>query len=110
MLCARSLEADPFRAEAHLVSGIAYHLGNDPQPAVRELRSALLLAPELWPALFYLAQALEKLGRDEEAKEAYVEADLRSRAAPSGRLGVLEAYKTEMTALARARARRGGSC
>jgi chemotaxis protein methyltransferase CheR len=110
MLCAKTLQADPFRAEAHLVSGIAYHLGDDPHSAARELRSALLLAPELWPALFYLGQALEKLGRYDEAKEAYVEADLRSRAAPSGRLGVLEAYKTEMAALARARARREGSC
>jgi chemotaxis protein methyltransferase CheR len=110
MLCAKILLADPFRAEAHLVSGIAYHLGGDPQAAARELRSALLLAPELWPALFYLGQALEKLERHDEAKEAYVEADLRSRAAPSGRLGVFEAYKTEMAALARARARRAGPC
>jgi chemotaxis protein methyltransferase CheR len=110
MLCAKALQADPLRAEAHLVSGIAYHLGNDPEAAARELRSALLLAPELWPALFYLGQALDKLGRQDEAKEAYREADERSRAAPSGRLGVLEAYRTEMAALARERARRGGAC
>jgi chemotaxis protein methyltransferase CheR len=110
MLCAKALQADPLQAEAHLVSGIAYHLGGDPEAASRELRGALLLAPELWPALFYLGQALEKLGRHEEAKDAYREADERSRAAPSGTLGVLEAYKTEMAALARARARRGGAC
>jgi len=106
MLCAKALQADPLRAEAHLVSGIAYHLGGDAEAAERELRGALLLAPELWPALFYLGQALEKLGRGAEATAAYREADERSRAAPSGTLGVLEAYKTEMAALARARARR----
>jgi chemotaxis protein methyltransferase CheR len=110
MLCARALTDDPLSAEAHLVSGIAYHLGNDPEAALRELRSSLLLAPELWPALFYLGQALEKLGRHDEAKEAYGQADLRARAAPSGRLGVLEAYKTEMATLARARARRKDAC
>jgi chemotaxis protein methyltransferase CheR len=110
MLCARALTDDPLSAEAHLVSGIAYHLGHDPEAALRELRSALLLAPELWPALFYLGQALEKLGRHDEAKEAYGQADLRARAAPSGRLGVLEAYKTEMATLARARARRKDAC
>jgi len=106
MLCAKVLEEDPLRVEAHLVSGMAFHLGKDPESAVRALSSAVLLDPQLWPAFFYLGQALEKLGRDAEASEAYREADARARAAPTRRLGVLDAFKGEIATLARARAAR----
>jgi chemotaxis protein methyltransferase CheR len=106
MLCAKVLEEDPLRVEAHLVSGMAFHLGKDPESAVRALSSAVLLDPQLWPAFFYLGQALEKLGRDAEASAAYREADARARASPTRKLGVLDAFKGEIATLARARAER----
>jgi chemotaxis protein methyltransferase CheR len=106
MMCAKILEADPLRVEAHLVSGMAFHLARDPESAVRALSAAVLLDPQLWPAFFYLGQALEKLGRHGEAREAYRQADARACAAPSRRLGVLDAYKAEIAGLARERAQR----
>jgi chemotaxis protein methyltransferase CheR len=106
MMCAQILETDPLRVEAHLVSGMAFHLARDPESAVRALSSAVLLDPQLWPAFFYLGQALEKLGRHGEAREAYRQADARACAAPSRRLGVLDAYKAEIAGLARERAQR----
>jgi chemotaxis protein methyltransferase CheR len=108
MLCAKVLEEDPLRVEAHLVSGMALHLGRDPESAVRALSAAVLIDPLLWPAFFYLGQALEKLGRHEEAREAYTQADARARAAPARKLGVLDAYKGEIASLARERVQRLG--
>ncbi len=109
MICARILETDPLRAEAHLVSGMAFQLGRDPESAIRALSSAVLLDEDLWPAFFYLGQALEKLGRDAEASVAYREADARAHAGHSRSLGTLDAYKSEIAALARERVQRLGA-
>ena len=58
---------------------------SDPKAgAVRTLRSALLLDPNLWPAAFYLALSYEKLGRAEDAhRDVAAPVPLHLRNAPT---------------------------
>lgn len=100
--------ADPLFAEAHLCSGIALHLLDDPARAADALRSALFLCPSLWPASFYLALCYQSLGLERDARLEYerllatVEqpVELQSR----GRLvSDLHAWKQEVRLLARKR-------
>jgi Flp pilus assembly protein TadD len=51
--------------------GIAHYLDGRIEPALHELRAAVFLDPELWPAAFYLAVCHEALGQLEEAKREY---------------------------------------
>ena len=106
-LCARALQNDPLSPEAHLVSGIAFHLSDDPRSAVHALRSSLLLDPDEWIASFYLALSYEKLGRDEQARRAYLRVQRASQHAGQrrSRLPTLEAYRDEISILSRARSR-----
>jgi tetratricopeptide (TPR) repeat protein len=64
------LEADPLSVEARLIAGIAYQLSGDAIQATTALRAALVLAPDLWPALMYLGFALSQLGDETGARRA----------------------------------------
>jgi chemotaxis protein methyltransferase CheR len=66
-----TLELDPLCGEAHLFTGIAYHLGGDPPSAIQALRAASLLEPDLWLASFYLALNYEKLGQAAAASREF---------------------------------------
>ena len=107
-LCAEALQLDPLAPHAHLVSGIAFHMNDDPTAATHALRSALLLDPDEWLASFYLALSYDRLGREEDAQREYrhVEAASRRPRRPV-RLRILEAYCDEIVLLARARGGRG---
>jgi chemotaxis protein methyltransferase CheR len=107
-LCAEALQLEPLSPEAHLVSGIAFHMNDDPRAAAQTLRSALLLDPDEWLASFYLALTFDRLGRESEAQREYRHVEVASRQ-PRKRspLRVLEAYRDEIVHLAKARGRRG---
>jgi chemotaxis methyl-accepting protein methylase len=106
-LCALALERDPLSPQAHLVSGIAFYIGEDPRSAAHVLRGALLLDPDEWIASFYLALSYEKLGREDEARRAYAQVPRASeeREPRRSRLPLLEAYRDEISLLAHARSR-----
>jgi chemotaxis protein methyltransferase CheR len=105
-LCARALEADPLCVEAHVVSGIAFHMSGDLDAALRSLRSALLLDAESWVASFYLGQTHERLGQTAEAGRAYRQAEKAVASSTPSRLHVLEAYRDEIGLLVREKVRR----
>lgn len=67
----RVLDAWPLHAEARLWLGVAHHLEGDARGAVRWLRGALVLEPDLWVASYYLAVNYERLGRPQEAQLEY---------------------------------------
>jgi Tfp pilus assembly protein PilF len=106
-LCALALQKDTLSPQAHLVSGIAFHMSEDPRSAAHALRSALLLDPDEWVASFYLALSYEKLGREEDARRAYaqVERASQNKETRRSRLPILEAYRDEISLLSRARSR-----
>jgi len=58
-------------AEVWLFLGIAQYANGDLEPAAQALRASLCLDPSLWPAGFYLARALDRLGRHAEAIQQY---------------------------------------
>jgi chemotaxis protein methyltransferase CheR len=108
MACAEALQLEPLSPQAHLVSGIAFHMNDDPGAAARALRSALLLEPDEWLASFYLALTYDRLGREDDAQREYRHVEAASQQPrPRSRLRVLEAYRDEIVMLARARGRRG---
>jgi Flp pilus assembly protein TadD len=104
-LCAVALQKDPLSPQAHLVSGIAYHMSDDPRSAAHVLRSALLLDPEEWVASFYLGLSYEKLGREDDARRAYAQVHRASQGKERrhSRLRLIEAYRDEISSLSRAR-------
>lgn len=106
-LCSLALQRDPLSPLAHLVSGIAFHICDDPRSAAHALRSALLLDPGEWIASFYLALSCEKLGREDEARRAYAAVQQAARNAEPrrSRLATLEAYRDEISLLSHARSR-----
>ena len=99
---------DPLSGEAHLVLGIAHHFSEDPLAAADSLRSALVLDPGEWLASFYLALTFARLGRERDAEREYrtVNATLTGPHTYSSRLSALNAYRSEISLLARARASR----
>lgn len=100
----------PTLGDAHLGAGIARHLAGETTEALESLELAATLAPELWPASYFLALTLGNLGRHEEARRAY-QAVLQSggRHAGSKRVSALLAkyarFKPEILALCSRRAR-----
>jgi chemotaxis protein methyltransferase CheR len=105
---AKALELDPLSTEARLYTGIAYHMEDDHAAAVHELRAALFLDPDLWPASYYLALSYEKLGRKGEAQREYRRVLERSNLAPAlktrgGLLRNLEAWRHDVMMMARKR-------
>jgi chemotaxis protein methyltransferase CheR len=107
-LCAEALQTEPLSPQAHLVSGIAFHMSDDPRAAAHTLRSALLLDPDEWLASFYLALTYDRLGREDDAQREYRHVEVASHQ-PRRRSGlrVLEAYRDEIVSLSKARSRRG---
>lgn len=92
----------------HLERGVAAFGGGETESAIEELRAALFLAPELWPADVYLGMAYERARRVEEAARAYARAVASGmpRAALGALPAKLRAYSEELAALARGRSRR----
>ena len=91
----------PLSAEAHLLTGIAYHLSGDALAAAHALRAAVLLDSDLWLGSFYLALTYEKLERMVEAKREYRRVDeaLSRRHQPSRETllsSKLETWKEDM--------------
>ena len=66
-----AVEQDSTRAEPRMYLGIALYLNGAIEAALHELRAAVFLDPELWPAAFYLAVCHEALGQLEEAAREY---------------------------------------
>jgi Flp pilus assembly protein TadD len=66
-----AVEQDATRAEPRMYLGIALYLNGGIEGALHELRAAVFLDPELWPAAFYLAVCHEALGQLEEAAREY---------------------------------------
>jgi chemotaxis protein methyltransferase CheR len=105
-ICAQALEKDPLSHDAHLVSGIAFHMSGDPLAALHALRAALLLEPDLWVASFYLALTYERLGRVEEARREYRHVALASVSPnPRASIAKIDAYRDEIAAMARSKYR-----
>jgi chemotaxis methyl-accepting protein methylase len=74
------LQRGPVNEETLLLVGMAEHMRGQFARAVTALRGALNMAPDLWPALFFLALCHEALGEQAEAQRAYEEvARLRNR-------------------------------
>lgn len=78
-----AVEQDATRAEPHMY--IALYLNGGIEVALHELRAAVLLDPELWPAAFYLAVCNEALGQLE--RHASTAMSYESRRARAGRAG-----------------------
>ena len=102
---------DPLAPEPYFFAGVAHHKQNQLESAVHRFRSSLLLQPSLWPASLYLALCYEGMQRTEEASLEYkrvVEAnDAPFRFRSESTIGHdLEAWRREVVALARRRARR----
>jgi chemotaxis protein methyltransferase CheR len=111
-LYAQALVRDPLCAEARMGCGLIHHKLDDDATALVELRAALFLQPELWPAAFYLALTYERMGCAAEARREYrrvVECGARPLAlGPSpagGPLEELDAWRGEAVHIARERCR-----
>jgi chemotaxis methyl-accepting protein methylase len=98
-----ALERDRTRADAHMYAGVARYLCGEVDPAMRDLRAALFLDENLWPAAFYLALCHENSGHPEEALLAYRHVvRLEERGARA--LGsVFDAWRTDLSEVARRR-------
>ncbi len=66
-----AVQRDRTRADAHMYAGVARYLCGEVDPAMKDLRAALFLDEDLWPAAFYLALCHENSGHPEEALLAY---------------------------------------
>jgi chemotaxis protein methyltransferase CheR len=66
-----AVDADCTIAEPHMYLGIALYLNGGIEAALHELRAAVFLEPQLWPAAFYLAVCHEARGELEEAAREY---------------------------------------
>lgn len=74
------VQRQPVNEEVLLLVGMAEHMRGQFSRAIPVLREALALAPDLWPAAFYLALCYEACGAQTEAQRAYEEvARLRTR-------------------------------
>jgi chemotaxis protein methyltransferase CheR len=101
-----AVEQDATRAEPHMYLGIALYLNGAIEVALHELRAAVFLDPELWPAAFYLAVCHEALGQLDEAAREYrhvVRVASRSNGTSTARRH--SAWHRDLLELARKRAR-----
>ncbi len=60
----------PEPAAVHYYLGLCYQRQGDAESARRALQESVQIAPEAWGAYYALAEALQKLGRIEEARKA----------------------------------------
>jgi chemotaxis protein methyltransferase CheR len=105
---AHILALDPLCAEARMFLGIAHFKLGDQGAAIPALRAALFLAPDLWPAAFYLALSHDRLGHHNEAAREYrrvVETAAHPLKLSPHALDELDAWKSEVVHLARLRMR-----
>ncbi len=66
-----AVEQDSTQAAPHMYLGIALYLNGAIEAALHELRAAVFLDGQLWPAAFYLAVCHEALGQLHEAQREY---------------------------------------
>jgi chemotaxis protein methyltransferase CheR len=103
---AAAIDLAPVDPEPRLYAAIVQRHRGELESAVRGLRGCLFLAPDLWPAAYYLARSLEDLGRRDDARIEYARlvasADaplpLRHAGAP---IDELLAYRRDLLARAR---------
>lgn len=62
---------DPTTAEHRMYAGIALYMCHDYENALGELRAAVLLGENLWPAALYLGLCLDSLGAPDQADSEY---------------------------------------
>jgi chemotaxis protein methyltransferase CheR len=99
-----AVDADTTSAEPHMYLGIALYLNGSIEPALHELRAAVFLEPELWPAAFYLAVCHEARGELQEAAREYRHV-VRVASRGTGRLPRRHsAWHSDLLELARKRA------
>ncbi len=80
----RSADSGPLRSQALIDSGNAAFRVKDYEAAARRYASAVALQPEDPAAHYGLGMALSRLGRDDEARQAYGKArELAGRAGDS---------------------------
>jgi tetratricopeptide (TPR) repeat protein len=106
--CKSVLQQDQLCAEALLLSGVAWGLSGRDAEAVVDLQQALFLRPELWPAAFYLASSLERIGQVQAACAAYQWVGRESHRPRFDEQPVLQllgitAWRTELVLAAKAR-------
>lgn len=95
-LTASVLDADPLRADAHFVRGLALLQQDRAREAADALRRALYIAPGCAQAAFTLGRAYDELGDDVGARRAYAQA-----------LRTLEPGQDDVAAACHARLARG---
>ncbi|MBI5533781.1 MAG: hypothetical protein HY898_13760 [Deltaproteobacteria bacterium] len=68
---APAAESDDSAAAREMLDGISRYLDGDVQGAARQLRAALFLEANLWPAAYYLALCYDAIGLGRDAKRLY---------------------------------------
>lgn len=98
-----AVQRDGTRADAHMYAGVARYLCGEVDPAMHDLRAALFLDGDLWPAAFYLALCHENSGHPEEALLAYRHV-VRLEERGAKKLGsVFDAWRADLSEVARRR-------
>ncbi len=98
-------------ADGHMYQGIARYLCGSVDRAAHDLRAALFLDEELWPAAFYLALSYESMGLPTEALREYRHVVRLCERKPEivRKHPLLAGWHTDMLDLARRRATGDGS-
>jgi chemotaxis methyl-accepting protein methylase len=104
----------PLAPEPYFFAGVALHRDERFEEAAHRLRGSLFLEPAFWPASMFLALCYERLERPREALLEYervaAAADLPFRFHAETSLGPdLVHWRSELSALAKRRARSGGA-
>jgi chemotaxis protein methyltransferase CheR len=98
-----AVQRDRTRAHAHMYAGVARYLCGEVDPAMQDLRAALFLDEDLWPAAFYLALCHENSGHPEEALLAYRHVVRLSERGPKALGSVFDAWRVDLSEVARRR-------
>ncbi|HYQ00947.1 MAG TPA: CheR family methyltransferase [Polyangiaceae bacterium] len=107
-----ALSRDRTRADTHLYAGVARYLCGEIELALHDLRAALFLDENLWPAAFYLALCHENGGHPAEALQAYehvLRVHDRQRASQVPLASVFDAWREDLCAVARRRVQAAGT-
>ena len=103
---AQAITLDPSSAEALMYAGITHYLAGTLSQALTQLRGALFLNGNLWPACFYQALCYDSMGYPADAAQSYrLVVELAARFPASTEAPVLiRAWHSELMAVAKSRA------